>query len=486
VNNESNTRYNQVRQKSSHNSYERTEGLYDQAISWRIRALELDLHNGKSCSGRPNLVGNWYIYHFCGPGGTSTSVDKMTNALDVLVGFRTAVPDHEAMLVFLDMKDDWNADHSPEQLDQLIESKLGRPSLWTPRDLGGGTNDLQGAIRQQGWPVLGSLRGKFVFALTGGDVKSAGTVLNRYVDDGRKAGERVAFVAPSIGSIADIEQKNYVVFFNLSDGKGTLARDVFRLGFMSRMYDVNSQGSWNAAVSAGVHVIATNKVNQKVDTWARTDNTKGWPFQGIEVTMDPNLTEPGALYGIEVSSGDIWGKNDSFYFAYNDKGGAPDATFASFVSSPASHVQDWAKGGILARASLDADAAYFGVFRTGTKDLRVQYRKKKGDSTDAKEVDIVPTDTVDENTLIYIRLDVSNGGKHAEGWGSLDARTWTKIAELDFGEPLRFQGWGASSHGDDAVKFLFGVPGAGPVSFASQRAIGKDVRLGRFFAGVYP
>jgi hypothetical protein len=485
MSNEFDTRYNQVRQKSSHNSYERTEGLYDQAIYWRIRALELDLHNGKSCSGRPNLQGNWYIYHYCGPGGTGTTVDKMTSALDVLAGFRTAVPDHEAMLVFLDMKDDWNGDHSPEQLDSLIESKLGRESLWTPRNLANGSNDLQGAIRQHGWPVLANLRGKFLFALTGGGVESSGSLLNQYVDSGRKAGERLAFVAPSIDNTTEIGH-NYVVFFNLSDGEGTLATDVFRKGFMSRMYDVNSESSWNAAVSAKVHVIATNKVNQKTDPWARTDNAKGWPFQGIDVTVDPSTTEPGAIYGIEVRSGDIWGKEDSFYFGYDDKGGSPDGSFASFVSSPASHVHDWAKGGILARASVDANAAYFGVFRTGTKDLRVQYRKKKGDGTDAKEVSIVPDDTVDENTLIYIRLDVSNGGKHAKGWGSLDARTWTKIAELDFDEPLRFQGWGASSHGGDAVKFLFGVPGAAPVSFAAQKAIGKDVRVGRFFTGVYP
>ena len=116
----------------------------------------------------------------------------------------------------------------------------------------------------------------------------------------------------------------------------------------------------------------------------------------------------------------------------------------------------------------------------------MQYREKKGDDTDAKEVSIVPDDTVDENTLIYIRLDLSNGGRHAKGWGSLDARTWTKIVEHDFDEPLRFQGWGASSHGGDAVKFLFGVPAAAPVSFAAQKAIGKDVKVGRFFAGVYP
>ncbi len=56
---ETNTRYNQVQQRGSHNSYQRTEGLYDQMIYWRLRSIELDIHNGKACSGRPSLDGDW-------------------------------------------------------------------------------------------------------------------------------------------------------------------------------------------------------------------------------------------------------------------------------------------------------------------------------------------------------------------------------------------------------------------------------------------
>lgn len=40
MNDDSNTCYNQVRQKGSHNSYEHTEGLDDQEIYWRLRAIE--------------------------------------------------------------------------------------------------------------------------------------------------------------------------------------------------------------------------------------------------------------------------------------------------------------------------------------------------------------------------------------------------------------------------------------------------------------
>lgn len=481
------TRYNQVRQKASHNSYERDEGLDDQIVYWRLRALELDLHNGKSCSGRPGLPRDWYVYHFCGPGGTGTTVDKLSAALDELVGIRSAIPQHEVMTVFLDLKDDWNSDHSPNDLDALLVAKMGRGRLWTPADLVGTSGlSLQRAIQQNGWPTLGSLRGRWIFVLTGGDVKSAGAVLNKYVDEGRRAASRIAFVAPGIGSASDIGARDYVVYFNHDASEGNLARAVFDSGFVTRMYDVNSSGSWNSAVASKVHVIATNKVNSLADPWARTDNARGWPFQGIDVSVDATATEAGAIYGILVGSGDIWDKKDSFTFAYADTSTTPDRVYNCFVSSPASHVEGWTKGGVLARASLDADAAYFGVFRTGTKNLRVQYRKKRGDSTTAKEVDLMPSDTVDENNLIYVRLQISNNGKRGAAWGSLDGWRWTPIAQADFSDTLRFQGWGASSHGDDRVKFLFGFVGGGPAYFPLRRAIGSGVRVGQFFTGVYP
>ena len=40
-------RYNEVRQISSHNAFQRFEGIYDQVVYWRIRSLEIDPHRGK-------------------------------------------------------------------------------------------------------------------------------------------------------------------------------------------------------------------------------------------------------------------------------------------------------------------------------------------------------------------------------------------------------------------------------------------------------
>lgn len=50
--------YGSVRQKGSHNSYQRTEGYLDQALYWRNRSLEIDIHNGNDDADWPPLDGD--------------------------------------------------------------------------------------------------------------------------------------------------------------------------------------------------------------------------------------------------------------------------------------------------------------------------------------------------------------------------------------------------------------------------------------------
>jgi len=488
MNDDQNTRYNQVRQKNSHNSYQRKEGYDDQEVYWRIRGVEFDIHNGKGCLGQPNLDGDWYVYHYCNLGGLETSVDKLSDGLDTVNAFRRAVPSHEVMTLFIDLKDNFEDGQSPQDLDDLLSQKLGRESLWGPPDLiaASGESTLQAAIAKIGWPLLADLQGKFIVVLTGGDVEEPGSKLNQYVADGADANERLGFAAPQIDSSSGIASEPYVIFFNLDEDHRSLGTDVFQAGFVSRTWGLDSQSSWDEAVRLQIHHLATNEVNAGTDPWARTDNAQGYPFQGIEVELESNLAEPGSIYGIEVTSGDIWGEADSFYFAYDQlASGEIDGRRETFVASPGSHVQEWAKGALLARASLAADAPYFGVIRPATNILRVQLRPSAGAETTAHEMAIVPPETVSEKTLIWLRLDVSQGGQMAQGWGSLDGVNWTLIAGASFDQPLAFQGWGASSHGSDAVRFLFGAPGGAPVSFENQAAIGSGAS-GSFFSGVYP
>jgi hypothetical protein len=479
-------RYNQVRQKSSHNSYQREEGLYDQFLYWRLRSMEVDIHNGKT--GRQALTGNWYVYH-TDIVDSGTTVDKLSNVMTVLQGLQRTVPDHEVATIVIDLKDDFNSTHTVEDLDNMILSSLGADRVFTPGDLinlSPGSTTLQSAVAG-GWPLLEDLRGKFIFILTGGGASSSSDKLNVYVDNGATANQRAAFIAPEISSASDITRKSYVVFFNLEMSQASsLGPTVFSSGFVSRVFTANSQEDWTKAVNGKIHLIATDKVNSIVDPWARTDNAKGWPFQGIEISISPDLTEPGTVYGVQCKSDDLRGDEDSFFFYYTDAGSA-DRTYVTFISSPGSHVEDWAKGSLMARESLDADSAYLAVVRPAKEPLRIQYRESSGDDTEAVEVQITPPDTIDDEDLGYVKLQISNGGRQVQGWGSVDGVNWTSIGSYTFPSPMRYQGYGTSSHNDGKlVKFLFFPSPSGPVPFTQTASIGDDVSSGQAFSGIYP
>ena len=474
-------RYNQVRQKSSHNSFQRDEGIYDQMLHWRLRSLDFDLHNGKGSS--PSLTGNWYIYHTYGV-DDDTTVDKLSNLMTILQGLGRAVPDHEIVTIFLDLKDDFDGSHTPQQLDNLLTSSLGSGKILKPADVAP-SNDLQAGVAS-GWPHLQSLRGKFVFVLTGGDVKDPKSKLNVYVGNGNDARARTCFIAPKIESASEIRSHNYVIFFNMEASKaGSIAPSVFSAGLVSRIYEADSASTFSDMKRYQVHHIATNKVNSIVDPWSRTDNSKGWPFEGIAITVSQSQTEPGTVYGVEAASEDLWGRDDSFYFYYGN-GGTADRTWITFVSSPNSHVEDYAKGSLMARASTASDSAYFAVVRPGQDHgLRIQYRPSSGKSTEETEEPVAAEHTVANDTLGFVKLSISNGGKYAQGWGSVDGASWVFLGSHSFSEPLTLQGFGTSSHDkDEKVKFLsFKVQE--PFAPSTRAAIGDDVSQTAAFPGIY-
>jgi len=453
-------RYDQVRQKSVHNCFQRHEGVLDQFSYWRARSFEVDIRRSKPYT--PGLHGDWYVFHE--RWDAFTSVEQLSHFLGLLRGMHTAVPEHEVVTVFLDLKDALRPDpadgHSAEALDRLLAEHLGG-AVFTPRELLDDAPSLQEAVAT-GWPRLAHLRGRFLFVLTG-----KASHLDGYAADDAQAAGRLAFVSRRIDAVADVPGPSHVLFYNMDRQHVRLAHVVRHFGLVSRAYYIETRDAWRAARGASCHHIATDKVNRAEDGWSRTDREGGRPFEAIDATAATTpaavtTPEPVEVCGVWADTGDIWGERDSLYFHYREcPADAADHTYDFLVSSPNSEVDDWAKACVMARASLHQDAAYFGVFRIAEKSaLRVQYRDRAGALTVKRE--LATPAGFEPDTLAFVRLRISRGGRRADGFGSVDGQEWMHIARWGFAEPLPYQGIGVSGHDSrGGVKFLFTVPAGG-------------------------
>lgn len=442
-------RYNEVRQKSSHNSFQKHEALIDQLVYHRIRSIELDLHKSKGLFwGKTSQ--NWYVYHHAAD--TDTMCHRLSDCLDELRSFHDANPNHEVVTVFLDIKSGWESSIMPADLDARIHSHLPTSMVFRPTDLVSscsGQSTLQGAASTCGWPYLRNMRGKFIFVLTG-----SSSHLNSYVSYGSTDLTRSAFVAHKVDSTSDLDDYDYGVFFNMTtDKQDDVGPTIHSQGFIGRSYYVNSYSLWNDAESYKIHHLATDKINYHQDWWARTHSSNGWPFECFS-SCSSSVDEPHQTIGVEVDSEDIWGSSDHFRFQYEYTTGTNFWTAA--IDTRNSHTEDWAKGCLMARSSTSSNSMYFAVCRPNDDHrLRIQWRTSNGGGSDRTDADIVPSDTVDEESITRVGLYVYSSGKCAAGYGSLKGDTWKLIGYKCYSSPLYRQGLASSSHDGGRIKFLY-------------------------------
>jgi len=473
-------RYDDVRQKSAHNAFQRDEALFDMAVWHRVRSIELDIHVGKTFE--PDLAGDWYVYH-TDITDDATSCVHLSDCIGELDVLARAVPQHEVVTVWIDLKDPWGSDHGPAELDALLASILGE-RLLRPADLVArcpGARSVQAAALDPacGWPTLLALRGRVIVVLTGGD-----TALAAY--DGT-----AAFVAPAIGSVADMSSWPQTAIFNAVVDDVTLAGEIASAGGVVRVYGLDDEPSWAQGLAADVQHLATDMVNADTDPWARTHADDGWPFACRDasprcVAQGP---EPAAIVGVDVDSGDLWGTADDAWFLHVDRTGDPDGTWSAFVATENSWVEPFAKGCLVARTGLEPGAAGLAVCRPADDGrLRVQVRASAGASTTATEADVVAPETIDPEGAAFVRLRVSQDGTCAAGDGSRDGEHWVEIAAQCFSAPLVLQGLTASSHDGGVVRLLFGdlVLDDAPLDLAALTGAALGTASAQAWDGIAP
>lgn len=444
-------RYDEVRQRSAHNSYQRDEAPFDQLVYHRIRSVELDIHVGKTFE--PTEDGVWYVYHTDVVDDDTWCV-RLGHCLDAVGAFTDAVVEHEVLTLWIDLKDDWDAGHGPDELDDALQAAFGDalisgPELLTLAGCPDAPSVQAGLLDPAcGWPTLETLRGRVLVVLTGGD-----SVLRMYHD----APSRRALVAPATATIDAAASWPGTAIFNFAAADVADAAAYVDAGFVARVWDCNDAARWDAAVAAGAHHVATDKVNDAVDPWARTHDDRGWPFECRGACDPPALVDEARIIGVEVESGDVWDVADSAWFLHDDRSAAPDGRWQAFVSTANSHVEPFAKGCLMARAGFEPGARYFAVCRPADDEpLRVQWRAEPGGTSTAIEAAIAPDNTLDGPGVVFVRLQAESGGTCLRGEGSIDGVTWVEIGARCFDEPLPLQGLSASAHGAGPVRLLFG------------------------------
>lgn len=471
-------RYDDVQQKSAHNSYQRHEAIVDQLVYHRVRSIELDIHVGKTLE--PDVPGDWYVYH-TDVADDGTSCRRLSDCLGELVVFGEAAPQHEVVTLLVDLKDDWGDGHRPADLDTALHAALG-DALYEPGELLAscpGAPDLASAVRDPacGWPTLEALRGRVIVALTGGGVNGPtrkSSKLSKYLAEGSRA-----FVMPDATGSPSLDAPHPgVVLYNASADELDAAEGVVQAGFVARAWGLNDAAAWTDAAARGVHHLATDKVNVLEDPWASTASPGGWPFScpgGCD--GEPSVpSEPVAIVGIEVDSGDIWSTGDDFWFEHVDASAAPQGEWTALVSTVNSHVEPFAKGCLMARAGLSADAPYLAVCRPADEEpLRAQLRATPGADSEAVENDIAAPGTVSPASVAWLRLRIDDSGTCATAFGARHFGEWIQIASHCFDEPLTHQGLAASSHDAGPVRLLFVAPARDGTPVTLSELSGADV-----------
>ncbi|MBL9100775.1 MAG: hypothetical protein JNL82_07450 [Myxococcales bacterium] len=419
-------RYDEVRQKSAHNTFQRDEPLVDTVLVHRVRSLELDIHVGKTLA--DEVAGDWFVYHV-DVVDDDTSCRLLSQCFAQIAAVAEVAPEHEVITIFVDLKDGLAGGHGWAELDARILEAFG-PRALTPGEMiknCAGATTLQAAVTSPGcgWPQLEEIRGRVMVVFTGG-----ADTLADYA--GADAGMRAGFVAPALPA-DQLAAHPEAVFVNLEAGDTAVATAVAAAGLVSRVWVLDDAEAFAAAASAGAHHLATNKINVSQDAWATTAGAQGWPFTCIAPCEAPDA-EPGQALRVTADSGDLWGDSDAAVFV---RWALPEGALAltGLLGATSSHVEEFIKNCVGVRAGDADDAAYFAVCRPADNNaLRVQVRSAAGESTEDVEMDGV--EGLSAEVPAFARVERDADGLCARGYGSADGVTWSMIAERCFAAPL--------------------------------------------------
>lgn len=288
-------RLNHVQVRGTHNSYhvDTHNGeiepwaythapLYEQLDRLGIRQLELDVSYDE--------LAGLEVFHVASV-DTGTRCRRFADCLSEIRRFSNDFPGHLPLYIQIEPKDILQ----PEDLERFftaIESAIlaafPRPRILTPDEVQGDSPTLAAALKERGWPVLGTLRGRVMFMFDSG-----GALRNGYTHGGRDLRGRLLFINSSpdqpfaaVSVLNDSKQDAAAIQRALA--AGLLVRT--RADADTTEARVNDTSYGEAALRAGATFISTD-FPEPVAPWVyRFEVPGGTPARCNPVTAPPSCT----------------------------------------------------------------------------------------------------------------------------------------------------------------------------------------------------
>ncbi len=193
--------------------------------------------------------------------------------------------------------------------------------------------------------------------------------------------------------------------------------------------DVTTDGAGNASFNVnfpipteqGTPITATNaNANGDTSEFSPCVNVGGaspWTSVDINTAFAGTTDITGSSISVRGSGADIWGANDSFRYAYQNRSG--DFTLSAKVTQWNGSSNPWSKGGLMLRNSTAANAAQAMVMVTGANGIRFQWRASNGGTT------LSSTGPASFALPVWVRLQKT--GNVVRAYWSPNGSTWNQL-----------------------------------------------------------
>jgi hypothetical protein len=224
-----------VQAKGTHNSYHVEPGtvfhpshrythlpLDQQLETQGVRQFELDIHY--------HSEEGFQVFHIPGVDPDSTCL-QLSDCMSVIKGWSDKNPQHMPIMVWFELKDDIDGvvpdleslEGRYEELENAVLAVWPTQRVLTPDEVRNGAATLSEAVTTVGWPTLGALRGRILFALL-----EDGVHRENYLEGAPSLEGRLFFAGASEPEDA------YAAVFKINDARSGATRvaDLVSQGFV--------------------------------------------------------------------------------------------------------------------------------------------------------------------------------------------------------------------------------------------------------------